>query len=48
MADATTAYHANRTTRTRGLRRMSALCQKRTHAPQQFMPRLGQVLSDFR
>jgi hypothetical protein len=26
---------------------MSALCQKRTHAVQQLMPRLGQVLPDF-
>src|SRR5262249_13954170 len=27
---------------------MSALCQKRTNAPQQLTPRLGQVLPDFR
>src|SRR5262249_34186074 len=27
---------------------MSALCQKRTHALQQLMPCLGQVLPDFR
>src|SRR5262245_37844154 len=27
---------------------MSALCQKRTHAPQQSMPRSGEVLTYFR
>src|SRR5262249_18532941 len=27
---------------------MSALCQKRTHAPQQLITSLGQVLPDFR